>query len=240
MLPDRALSARGAPAASHSILSTRSLAFVGGALIVAGALALAWQAVRAAQAARAELAAATPHAIDVGFAQSMGMHHQQAIAMAQMMLDGRPTPLANLARTIVYAQLGELGEMRGWLRLWEKPWLPPATRGMDWMLLGSAPPDAALQKYLLDCRQSPKGMTGMATDAEFVQLRTLDGRARDELFLKLMLQHHRGGIPMAQFAAQNAGLLAVRALAANMVIDQSEEVTRILMTLQAMGVQPPG
>lgn len=226
---------------ARSAGSARVLAVVAaGVLIVAGAVVLAWQAVRTAQSARAELAASTPHAIDIGFAQSMGMHHQQAIAMAQMLLDGRPTPLANLARTIVYAQLGELGEMRGWLRLWEQPWMPPVTRGMDWMLLGSAPPDAALQQYLLDCQRSPKGMTGMATDVDLAQLRAFDGRARDELFLNLMLQHHRGGIPMARFAAQNARLLPVRTLAANMVIDQSEEVTRILMTLHAMGARTPG
>ncbi|MFA5939626.1 MAG: DUF305 domain-containing protein [Sinimarinibacterium sp.] len=180
-----------------------------------------------------------PGPVDIGFAQSMGVHHQQAIAMAQMLLDGRPTPLAGLARAIVYAQLAEIGEMRGWLRLWEKPWLP-VTRSMDWMLLGDAPPDAVLQKYLLDCRRSPTGMTGMATDVELGRLRTLEGRPRDELFLKLMLQHHRGGIPMAQFAAHNARLAAVRTLAANMAVEQSEEVARILMTLNAMGVAPPG
>ena len=40
--------------------------------------------------------------IDIGFAQSMSVHHQQAIAMAQLMLDGRPTPLAPLAQQIAY------------------------------------------------------------------------------------------------------------------------------------------
>jgi uncharacterized protein (DUF305 family) len=37
-------------------------------------------------------APAVPGPIDIGFAQSMSLHHQQAIAMAQLMLDGRPTP----------------------------------------------------------------------------------------------------------------------------------------------------
>ncbi|MEQ1439736.1 DUF305 domain-containing protein [Fontimonas sp. SYSU GA230001] len=203
---------------------------------IAASSAIAYRQYHAARQARAALAVLEPGPIDVGFAQSMSAHHQQAIAMAQLMLDGRPTPLAGLARTIAHAQLTEIGEMRGWLRLWRQPAAPPA-RGMDWMLLGAAPPDAALLQYLLDCRNAPAGMTGMASAEELSRLRALDGRERDELFLRLMLAHHRGGLPMAQFAAANARLPAVRTLAAQMVIDQSEEVRRMLLTLQAMGVR---
>ncbi len=174
-----------------------------------------------------------PGPVDIGFAQAMSLHHQQAIGMAQLMLDGRPTPLATLARSIAAAQQLELGEMRGWLRLWGQALLPPS-RSMDWMLLGKAPPSEELLQYLLDCQRAPSGMSGLATDAEILQLRQLDGRARDAHFLKLMLAHHQGGIPMARFTAEQADVAVVRELAARVVLEQSEEIALILRIQQAM------
>lgn len=179
-----------------------------------------------------------PNPVDVGFAQFMSLHHSQAIGMAQLMLDGRPTPLAGLARNIANAQLLELGEMRGWLRVWNHGVLPANRRDMGWMLQGSAPPDAELRQYLLDCQRAETGMAGLATDAELNQLRLLGGFERDAHFLKLMLAHHQGGIPMARFAAEQARVPVVRELAMRIVLEQSEEIRRILMTQQAMATLP--
>ncbi|HEY1075291.1 MAG TPA: DUF305 domain-containing protein [Fontimonas sp.] len=176
---------------------------------------------------------ATPGPVDIGFAQSMALHHQQAIGMAQLMLDERPTPLVTLARSIAGAQLLELGEMRGWLRLWNAP-LVAERQGMEWMRLGSRPLDETLQRYLLDCQRAPTGMVGLATDDELNRLRLLDGRARDKHFLTLMLAHHQGAIPMAQFAAAEGRVPAVRDLAGRIVLEQSEEIYRIQRTLAAI------
>lgn len=175
-----------------------------------------------------------PSPIDIGFAQAMSLHHQQAIGMANLMLDGRPTPLAPMARGIVTAQLLELGEMRGWLRLWGQPLLAADRRDMGWMLLGREAPGEDLLQYLLDCQRSPTGMLGLATDADMDRLRHLDGRARDAHFLTLMLAHHQGGLPMARFAAEQANIPVVRELAARVVLEQSQEVGLILRTQQAM------
>lgn len=196
------------------------------AVTAAAGLQPRWSAFR-------DTAPAPAHPVDIGFAQSMNLHHAQAIGMAQLMLDGRPSPLAGLARSIAYSQLVELGEMRGWLRLWGQPLLPPQRR-MDWMLLGRTPPDADLQQYLLDCQRAPSGMPGLASTADLARLRQLEGRARDEHFLKLMLAHHQGGIPMARFAASQAQLPVVRQLAAQIVLDQSKEIDRIQRTLAVM------
>lgn len=172
--------------------------------------------------------------VDRGFAQSMSLHHQQAIGMAQLMLDGRPTPLAPLAKSIAYSQLLELGEMRGWLRLWGAPWQVHKV-DMVWMLAGTEPPDAELRQYLLDCERSPTGMPGLATMAQMQALRQAEGRARDELFLRLMLAHHEGGLPMARFAARQAESKVVRDLAELIVLEQSRELVRIRQTLAALG-----
>ncbi len=164
-----------------------------------------------------------PSPIDIGFAQSMSLHHQQAIGMSQLMLDGRPTPLANFARGIASAQLLELGEMRGWLRLWEAPFVLDRP-GMDWMRLGDRPLTSEELAYLLDCQRSPTGMSGLATDAEVDRLRSLEGRERDQHFLTLMLAHHEGGLPMARFVAEQAQIAAVRELAARVVLEQAKEI----------------
>ena len=208
--------------------SSQTLMVIAAVLGLMGGAALAWLALRPAPATLN-----APGPIDIGFAQAMSLHHQQAISMAQLLLDGPPTPLALLARGVAGSQLIELGEMRGWLKLWGAALLPPGT-SMDWMLLGTAPPDEELQQYLLDCQRSPTGMSGLATDAEIQQLRTLTGRARDAHFLKLMLAHHQGGIPMARFAATQATVPVVRALAARVVLEQSQEIVTILRTQQAM------
>lgn len=208
------------------------LAAVVGGIVAATAVGLACWRYPALLRPAEPIARPTP--VDVGFAQFMSLHHSQAIGMAQFMLDGRPTPLAGLARNIMNAQLLELGEMRGWLRVWNQPVLPMNRRDMGWMLLGDTPPDAELRQYLLDCQQAESGMSGLATDAELNELRLLDGRERDAHFLKLMLAHHRGAIPMARFAAEQGKVPVVRELATRIVIDQSEEIARILMTQHAM------
>lgn len=165
---------------------------------------------------------AAPGPVDIGFTQSMRGHHDQAVVMSRILLDHGPTRLVGLARSIQSAQLIEIGEMKGWLLLWGKPLLP-ASDGMNWMLLGKTPPDASLSRYLADCR-SAGGMPGLATSEELNQLRSLDGDERDRLFLQLMTRHHQGALPMAHFAALNAETPAVRALAAQIEVQQMEEL----------------
>jgi uncharacterized protein (DUF305 family) len=173
-----------------------------------------------------------PSKIDVGFAQAMSVHHQQALLLAQQMLDGRPTPLAPLARNILQTQHFEAGQMHGWLRLWGAPVLP-LKPSMDWLLLGKQPLNADLKQYLLACQQSPQGMAGLASPEQLQQLQKLEGRARDALFLKLMQAHHQGGLPMARFAAEEANLPVVRQLAAWVVLEQSEELLRLQQSERA-------
>lgn len=213
------------------------IAIAAAGLVALGICIAAYQGALSRWMPASSAAVAAPGPVDIGFAQFMSLHHQQAIGMAQLMLDGRPSPLATLARSIAYTQLLELGEMRGWLRLWNQA-LVPEKRSMDWMLQGSTAPDEALLQYLLDCQRSPTGMSGLATDAEVDGLRQLDGRARDEHFLRLMLAHHQGGLPMARYAATEARVAAVRELASRVVVEQSQEIHRILLTLQALTAAP--
>ncbi|HCS27698.1 MAG TPA: DUF305 domain-containing protein [Spongiibacteraceae bacterium] len=197
---------------------------------------------------REAVTALQPGPIDIGFSQSMSRHHQQAITMAQRLLDGRPTGLAPMARAIAYSQLLELGQMRGWLPLWNQPLNSPANiatsapagtpnNSMDWMLFSDKPLTEELAQYLAACRSSPDGMPGLASQQQLDQLRTLEAAARDRLFLELMLAHHEGGIPMARLAASAASLPAVRRLAGQMVYEQSREIQQIQSILAAYKTQ---
>jgi uncharacterized protein (DUF305 family) len=196
--------------------------FAGRALLVLAGAGLTAAGYRIATGLHPPPAPAAPGAVDVGFAQSMRSHHDQAVLMAQILLDHGSTRLAGLARSIQHAQLLEIGEMKGWLLLWNKPVLP-SSAAMDWLLLGKAPPDAALRQYLVDCRAAG-GMPGLATSEELNRLRGLDGEERDRLFLQLMMRHHQGALPMAHFAASNAAIPAVRSLAAQIEMQQLEEL----------------
>jgi uncharacterized protein (DUF305 family) len=181
----------------------------------------------------------TPSPVDIGFAQFMSIHHQQAISMAQIMLTGpETTPLKRMAQTIAYTQLRELGKMEAWLRIWGENSFPPS-KSMGWMLLGKEPPSDALLQYLIDCENSPTGMTGLATVAELDELRRLNGKAKDRQFLQLMLAHHKGGLPMAEFAAQNADVDAVRELAALMAREQAEELLHMHRALAVIASTSP-
>jgi uncharacterized protein (DUF305 family) len=206
----------------------RILAF--GIVVLAG-LAAAFTFGRRVGAEQGAAMAVEAGPVEVGFAQFMSLHHDQAVVMAQTLLNGGTTRLGGLADSIASAQLLEIGQMRGWLRLWGKPLLP-ATREMDWMLLGKSPPDAALSRYLLDCQSAPGGMPGLATVDELNQLRALDGEARDQLFLQLMIRHHQGGMPMAYFASRNTDIPAVRTLAAQITVQQTEELGTMLRLLR--------
>ena len=181
----------------------------------------------------ASQAPAQPSAIDIGFAQHMSLHHDQAVLLVRLFLHQHDTALQDFARSMHDAQLLELGQMRGWLALWDQP-RAPSDLSMDWMLVGSRPPDAALRAYLLACQQAPSGMPGLASQAQINAMLAAQGTARDEHFLRLMRQHHEGGLPMLQFVAREAVLPPVRQLAQRMLSEQTRESVSMAAALSRL------
>jgi len=198
-------------------------------VLAGGGLGLGWW-----QAARAPKDA--PSAVDIGFAQSMSAHHEQALQMALRMIDGKATALAGFAQNIAVVQQFERGQMQGWLRLWNQS--PQAGHDMGWLRLGQAPLEPALKQYLIDCGRTPSGMVGLATEVEIEQLRQLQGRARDLLFLNLMMKHHAGALPMARFAAREGQSAAVREMAQRIELDQAEEIGRMQQMIAVLAATP--
>lgn len=165
--------------------------------------------------------APTVDSVDVGFAQDMSVHHEQAVQMAALVYDRSDDPaIRSLAFDILTTQQGQIGIMSGWLDAWGRPWTSSGPR-MEWMGM-------AIEGL----------MPGMATAEQMAALRAADGEAADVLFLQLMIPHHQGGVEMAQYAFDHAQEEPVRLLARGMVEAQSLEIGYMNELLAAKGQAP--
>jgi uncharacterized protein (DUF305 family) len=171
-----------------------------------------------------------PGPADIGFCQDMVAHHEQAVLMATMAMDRATPAVHDLAQSILVAQSGEIGVMRGWLQLWGAPLVAP--RPMAWMA-GAAPGGAASS-----AAQAHPAMPGMASPAELQQLWQARGEAFDILFMQLMTRHHEGGLLMARDAQQSARLQFVRDTGRGMAFEQTQEIALMSQLLQADGAAP--
>jgi len=207
-----------APAAGSSLRSVLIAIIAIAALVVAVAGGFVWG--RDSKSLPYVPAAGS---IDVGFAQDMTVHHSQAVAMASYARDYTDQPaLKLLAYDIEEQKSFQIGEMQGWLDSWGAPTVD--TTPMSWMA-----GHGTLVNGL---------MPGMATAADVAKLQTLHGKALDIFFLQLMIRHHQGGIPMAQYAVANAKDSYVRDLAQKIVAAQSSEIISMEQMLRQLGGTP--
>jgi uncharacterized protein (DUF305 family) len=170
--------------------------------------------------------------VDVGFAQDMSEHHQQAVQMASWERDHTTDPaLKQLAFDIETTQLQQIGQMQGWLALWGAAADPPGGKHMASM----SSPDHAQMAAPSDGVDT---MPGMATSDQLRALRAASGPQLDVLFLQLMLRHHQGGVVMLQYGADHASVPEVRNLAAQMLSSQTSESEYIEQLLTARGGTP--
>ncbi|GAB3277015.1 DUF305 domain-containing protein [Parasphingorhabdus pacifica] len=169
-----------------------------------------------------------PNAVDIGFAEDMTIHHEQAVTMATLARErADDVAVRQLAFDIETNQRNQIGRMQGWLSLWGEANRPSGPR-MQWMHGNSGGEHAAGASGQHDeghggAGQGNDRMPGMASSEEMRRLHSLEGPAFDVEFLQLMLRHHVGGAPMAQYGADHAQLAAVRGLAKNMLGSQSAE-----------------
>lgn len=167
--------------------------------------------------------------VDAGFARDMSTHHAQAVLMAQKVQAGSTDDAVRLlAFDIETGQLGQIGQMRGWLQTWG---LTPQSGLAPMSWLGG------------DAHQHMGAgglMPGMATTAELDRLTALTGRAKDLYFLQLMIRHHSGGLEMARYGAEHAREPYVRDLAGKIVAAQQAEVVTMEQMLRERGGTPLG
>ena len=159
-------------------------------------------------------------AVSVGFVRDMSTHHAQAVRMSEIAHRRSADPgLGYLAFDILSTQQGQIGIMSGWLDLWDQAQSGAAGQQMAWM--GHAGP-----------------MPGMATAAEIAALEVLPVAAMEEQWLRLMIRHHRGAVPMADVAADRAQSPDVALLARKMSTGQQSEVDAMQDMLRRRGLAP--
>ncbi len=173
---------------------------------------------------------------DVTFMTEMVGHHAQAILISRWVpTHGADSSLRILAARIINAQMDDINLMRQWLRDRGKP-LPSVTRDG---VFTPAPADPNDEHAGHD--MAGHAMAGMLTPE---QLTELDGKTGEEfaiLFLQRMINHHRGAVTMVQTLIRDSGAIdeTVFRFAADVEVDQSTEIRRMLQMLLERGGNPP-
>jgi uncharacterized protein (DUF305 family) len=176
--------------------------------------------------------------VDVGFAQDMSEHHQQAVQMASWERDHTTDPaLKQLAFDIETTQLQQIGQMQGWLGLWGAAADAPDGKHMAWMVSSDHAHGVSSGSGGVSVG-GVETMPGMASSDQLRALRALSGPQLDVLFLQLMLRHHQGGAVMLQYGADHASVPEVRNLAAQMLSSQTSESEYLSQLLAARGGTP--
>ncbi|MET7469826.1 DUF305 domain-containing protein [Micromonospora sp. NPDC005686] len=160
---------------------------------------------------------------EAGFARDMTTHHSQAVEMSLTAYRSATLPgVRQIAVDIATGQQGEIGAMQTWLREWG---LSPT---------GSEPP----MSWMPDGRASMRDglMPGMASSAAMKQLREAQGIEVDRQFLALMIEHHLGGIHMADAILKASDNSEVVRVAGTMKATQQNELNSLLdLQRQAKG-----
>ena len=170
---------------------------------------------------------------DLGFAQDMSAHHDQAILMSRTIgaVPGVAPQIRGIADRIIHTQTAETATMRGWLQWFDEP--VTATEPMSWMSGGDSHHESTQHD------ESAPPMPGMASIDEIGRLSTLPPVESEILFLQLMIRHHRGGMSMAQAAYNDERTgSATKDLALTMIGDQGDEIGLMAMLLEERGADP--
>jgi uncharacterized protein (DUF305 family) len=159
-----------------------------------------------------------PNATAVGFFDDMTTHHTQAIGMAITYLKhGNDRILGFIASDINTVQNGDIRQMQAALQEWGSDTSPDVA--MEWMGM----------------RVPQNAQPGMATDAQLKELAAARGRELDDLFSRLMIEHHQGGIHMADAAARTGKL--TKNTAEGMASLQRSEINEINLRREQLGLE---
>ena len=159
-------------------------------------------------------AAADFNDADVAFAQGMIPHHQQAVEMADMALENAESDeVKDLAERIKAAQDPEIETMTAWLEAWGEPL--EDSGGHD---MGGMGDDAS-----------------MMSDEDMESLGGAQGAAFDEMFLTMMIEHHRGAIDMAETELADGAYEPAKQLARAIVDAQQAEIDEMTQLLSTAG-----
>ncbi|MFI5862312.1 DUF305 domain-containing protein [Streptomyces sp. NPDC051546] len=183
------------------------------------------------------------YSADAGFARDMAVHHQQAVEMSFIVRDRtKDEPVRVLAYDIANTQANQRGMLLGWLDMWGLPKVVADEPPMSWMGAGDAHGTAGhdMAGHDMGGAVTKPGalMPGMATKEDLARLGSAEGRDAEVLYLRLMTDHHKGGVAMAQGCAEACANPAERALAQGMVEAQQSELRLMADMLKQRGADP--
>ncbi len=162
--------------------------------------------------------------VDVGFLQDMTNHHEQAVQMSLLELqNGSDIEVKGFAQEVVLFQRFELGKMDAYL---EARGLKP----LDY------DPDRPVMRWM-DMGGTLKEMPGMASASQMEELEHARGTEADLLYLQLMTEHHKGGLHMAEYAAEHADDPKIRNLAEIMARNQRREISEYATVIERLEAQ---
>ena len=155
-------------------------------------------------------------AADVAFISGMIHHHAQALVMAGWAPSHGASPqVQTLCARIINAQQDEIARMQDWLAQRKLPVPELMKTGDQVMVMGG---------------DDMGSMPGMLTADQMAQLDAARGADFDRLFLRFMIQHHRGAVAMVEqlFATEGAAQDSfVFKLANDVHVDQLTEIARM-------------
>lgn len=137
---------------------------------------------------------------DVDYAGGMIAHHEQAVEMADLLLDtpGAEPAVIALAEDVKAAQGPEIEQMNDWLTAWDEH-DPHADHGA-------------------------MGHEGMMSDEDLALIEAADGPEASRLFLEQMIVHHEGAVSMAEEHLDDGQNPDALRLSENVVADQTAEI----------------
>ncbi len=148
----------------------------------------------------------------------MSVHHAQAVEMAEIVRDRTASEeIRILATDVALTQQAQIGMMHGWLDVWG-------------LTSASTEPAMAWMGHPMEGR-----MPGMASPEEVNRLGELSPEEADELFLRLMIEHHRAAIPMAKSVLEQSDKPAVEELVRAIASSQRGEIETMQEMLRDMG-----
>ena len=159
---------------------------------------------------------------EAGFARDMTVHHAQAVEMSEIVRGRTEDPkIRTLATDIALTQQAQIGQMQGWLSVWDLP-ATGTEPAMSWM---GMPTQAR--------------MPGMAAPEEIRSLSELPSEEADRLFLRLMIPHHRAAVEMADAVLEETSRPEVERFGEAISASQNAEISAMEEMLRNRGGKVP-
>lgn len=162
-----------------------------------------------------------PESAEAGFARDMQTHHDQAVEMSLLLRDRTDdAELRLLALDIATAQSQQAGQLFAWLTIWGVPQTSTEAE-MAWM---SRPTLEGTHDEHSEAHDPEASMPGLASAEQLQRLRDAQGLEAERLWLELMIDHHRGGVEMAEAVLARSEHPLVTRLATGIVTLQQKEI----------------